>query len=239
MASFVYYLEGKNREFIISDDVYSSVLQIWKSFKEDIVYRNRYFSGEEIIRILSKLNFMPIFPTNTHLTYYRARIGDFEHTPDSDMMAPPAYKTSDGRCNPAGISYLYLATSKDTAIREIRPQIGDVVTLATCDVDVSNIFSFNVYLMEHYGIKAEDEYAKCLLFLILEDLSSAVTKNNHLDYIPLQYISEFIKSRGYNGFSYSSIYQTGMNLVMFNWENCVTLLSKETFHIKNTCIKYE
>lgn len=239
MASFVYYIEGEKREFIISDDVYSSVLQTWNSFKEDIVHQNRYFSGEEIIRILSKLNFMPVLPPHTHLTLYRARIGDFEHTPNSEMMAPPADKTSDGRCNPAGISYLYLSSSKDTAIREIRPQIGDKVTLATFDVDVSNIFTFNVYLMEHYGIKAENEYAKCLLFLILEDLSSAVTKNNHLDYIPLQYISEFIKSRGYDGFLYSSVYQTGTNLVMFHWENLVTLRAKETVLIKNTCIEYE
>lgn len=239
MARFTYTIEGQVRKFDIPDEIYRSVFQKWETFKKDIVYRNRYFSSANIIQILSSLNFMSIFPAGTHLTFYRARIGDFQQKPDSEMMAPPPNKISGGRCNPEGISYLYLANTKETAIREIKPQIGDIVTVASFDVDMSNVFSFNVYLMKHYGISAGNDYALCLLLLILEDLSSAVTKSNHLDYIPLQYISEYIKSKGYDAFSYSSVYNTGMNLVVFDWKDKVTLISKELVKVKNTCVIYE
>jgi len=41
--------------------------------------------------------------------------------PADEMGAPPANKTTEGRVNPRGISYLYLATNPKTAVAEIRP----------------------------------------------------------------------------------------------------------------------
>lgn len=225
-------------KFQISDDIYVRTKEIWEKFKEDIVYHSRYFSGKEISNILSRLNFMGIFPYGTHLKYYRARIGDYLHSDNEEMMAPPVHRAVAGRCNPAGIPYLYLASTESTAIQEIKPQIGDIITLATFDVDMSNVFSFNVYLFEHYGIVATDEQARCLLFLILQDLSSAVTLENQLNYVPLQYVCEYIKSLGYDAFAYSSAYGTGMNLVMFNWIDKVSLCKKAVVHIENTFVQW-
>lgn len=233
-----FYCDGCNRSYQISDDIYTNTLELWKNFKEEIICRNRYFPSQEITRILSSLNYISVLPADTHLTFYRARVGDYLHADDSKMMAPPVRKPSNGRCNPSGIPYLYLANKELTAIQEIRPQIGDIVTLAEFDVDVSNTFSFNVYLMEHYGIKAVDEQAKCLLFLILQDLSSPVKTDNQLDYIPLQYVCEYIKSIGYSAFAYSSVYGTGMNLVMFDWTNRISLCSKKTVYIRQSHIEY-
>lgn len=238
MAEFTYYIDNQPRTFNIPDDVYETVSFVWNDFKKNIVNKNRYFSGKELLEILSRLNDMPVFPKNAHITFYRARIGNFLNSSDDNMLAPPFRKATAGRCNPEGISYLYLANTSETAIREIKPQIGDIVTIAMFDVDVSKIFSFNVYLMEHYGIIATNIYVKCLLFFILEDLSTAITLENHLDYIPLQYISEYIKSLGYYGFSYTSVYKTGLNLVMFDWNNRLKLISKELIRIDNTNIKY-
>ncbi len=98
---------------------------------------------------------------------------------------------------------------------------------------------FDVYLMEHYKIKAADEQTRCLLFLILQDLSSPVKTDNQLDYIPLQYICEYVKRIGYNAFIYSSVYGTGMNLVMFDWINRISLCSKKTIHIRKSQIEYD
>lgn len=234
-----FYMDGDFRKIQISDDIYTNTKEIWENFKKNIIYQNRFFSGKEISAILAKLNFMPVFPRNTHLTYYRARIGDYLKSDDAEMMAPPARSAVAGRCNPNGIPYLYLASSKATAIQEIKPQIGDIVTVATFNVDMSNVFSFNVYLMEHYGIVAKDEQAKCLLLLILEELSSAVTVENQLNYIPLQYVCEYIKNLGYDAFIYTSAYRTGANLVMFHWPDKVSLCKKEVVYIKNTDIQWD
>ena len=218
--------------------IYEKISKIWNEFKTEIVEQNRYFSGVNVIQILSQLNFMPIFPNGTKLQFFRARIGDYCGCQDTEMLAPPIRKASYGRCNPEGISYLYLANQKETALSEVRPQIGDTVTIITCDVDISKVFTFNVYLMEQYGIKAANDEVKCLLLLILKDLQSVVTISNHLDYIPLQYIAEYIKSLGYHGFMYSSIYGNGMNLVMFDWNNKVKIKTKEKVYINNSKLIY-
>lgn len=239
MVNLVRYCDGERRNFEIPEDVYKNVSDIWEKFKIDIIEKNRYFSGMDVVEILNRLNDMPVFPKGTKMNFYRARIGDYIHDSDAKIMAPPERKASAGRCNPEGISYLYLANKKETAVSEVRPQMGDDVTVASCEVDVSKVFCFDVYLLEHYGIKANDIYAKCLLVLILKDLSSAITVDKRLDYIPLQYVAEYIKSIGYRGFMYKSIFDNGMNLVMFEWEKSVTITKKEKVHIIKSEVEYK
>ena len=56
--------------------------------------------------------------------YWRARINAMNQKDayeSSDIKAPPRGTASSGRINPAGISYLYLASDKTTAISEVRP----------------------------------------------------------------------------------------------------------------------
>lgn len=239
MVDLVRYCDGENRHFEIPDEVYEYVNHVWTKFKTDIVEKNRYFSGKELLTILGTLNDMPVFPVGTKLKYYRARIGDYCNCSDDKMLAPPKRKSTAGRCNPEGISYLYLASTMKTAICEVRPQIGDSITVAHCNVDMSKVFSFNVYLMEHYGIKASNPYVKCLLLLILDDLSCAITVDNRLDYVPLQFISEYIKSLGYRGFMYNSVYNNGSNLVMFDWDSIVTITKKELVSIVQMDVGYK
>ncbi len=49
--------------------------------------------------------------------------------PPSKMGIPPAEKARNGRANPVGIPYLYLASNLKTAISEIRPSLKDKVTV--------------------------------------------------------------------------------------------------------------
>lgn len=169
-----------------------------------------------------------MFPDNTKINFYRARIGDFISHNDSQILAPPKGTASAGRCNPEGISYLYLALDEKTAISEVRPKDNDLLTIAKLKVDVSNIFSFRPFATD---IKLSNlignPHVQILSWLIDADLSSSIASNNKLDYIPLQFISEYIKNLGFDGFVYSSTIGPGMNLVMFNWENKITILDKK------------
>ena len=47
-----------------------------------------------------------------------------------ERMKPPRDRGREGRANPKGISYLYLATHRDTAIAEVRPWVGSYVSAA-------------------------------------------------------------------------------------------------------------
>ena len=74
--------------------------------------------------------------------------------------------------------------------------------------------------------------------LISEDLEKVITKEDKLSYIPLQFISEFIKNLGYDGFIYSSTVGSGENLVMFNWKEKTKIINKEEVVIKKIDIKF-
>src|SRR5437667_1977571 len=74
---------------------------------------------------------------------YRAQVGskfapenemriEEEHPlPKAGMIPRPKYIKSGGRANPPGFAYLYLATNEETALAEMRPWVGESLTLAT------------------------------------------------------------------------------------------------------------
>jgi hypothetical protein len=84
-------------------------------------------------------------------TYFRARIGYekkgistegwigkrlFQPYKDSNIGAPSPLKATPGRMNRDGVSFLYLSTDLTTAIAEVRPHPGQIVSIGKL---VSNI----------------------------------------------------------------------------------------------------
>lgn len=78
---------------------------------------------------------------NAGKTYYRARVvqcktgmygvgvKDFDAFSKDELGAPPRWKSNDGRVNPRGISYLYLAETRRCALAEVRPNISSLVAI--------------------------------------------------------------------------------------------------------------
>src|SRR5579883_3243042 len=79
--------------------------------------------------------------------YWRARLGceyervtsdgenmqiswDEERPYKEEGMKPVPNWRSENRANPLGIPYLYLATTRDTALAEVRPWLGSIISLA-------------------------------------------------------------------------------------------------------------
>lgn len=213
------------------------IKEIWEKFKTDIVYNNRYFSGIELMKILSKLKHIKPYNEEVIKEFYRARIGSFSKQEDGAMYAPPSKLTVSGRCNPVGIPYLYLSNTKETAVNETKPSIGETLTLATFKVDISNVFSF-IFDDSFFISDDLDTDVRYLMTLISEDLEKVITKDDKLSYIPLQFISEFIKNLGYDGFVYSSTVGSGENLVMFNWKEKTKIINKEEVTIQKIDIKF-
>lgn len=149
------------------------------------------------------------------VTLYRARKGKWVNSRDEEMLAPPK-----------GISSLYMASNEKTAIKEIRARYNDDITLA--EIEINNnlyIWNFNFYEYEKLGVllrrnlNLETQY---LIEILNEELSLEEDKlisktvlcnsdnKRKLAYIPFQFISEYVKSRGIDGFSYrNSLNQNG------------------------------
>lgn len=221
------------------------IQSVWNRFKEEIQHKNRFFFNQDILALLEIFfakNMMPLFSKDTKMKFYRARGGSFSREDDCEILEAPPGLPDMGRCNPRGISYLYAAFDIPTAIVELRLKRKNnykSVTVAELEIDMGNIFSFlpynQSYLQKALNLTEEERY---FMEIINSEFSKSVF-NNKLDYIPLQYISEYIKNKGFDGFVYSSsLSPNGINLVLFNKEKR-RVLRKGEMKMKPTERGYE
>lgn len=139
----------------------------------------------------------------------------------AERMKPRAEFVSHGRANPKGITALYLASNKETAMSEVRPWLKAEVSCAkfvtTQDlkiVDCTRHIGKNLL-----GVFAEtDEH---ILEAVWADIDRAFARpigfaDGETEYIPTQILSELFKSLGYDGVVYKSSVQVGYNLALFD-----------------------
>jgi len=175
---------------------------------------------------------------------FRARISDAskKYTP-KNMGKPPENKAKSGRANPVGIPYLYLASSLQTAIAEIRPAINDFVTVgrfkflsAISVIDLQDVSPFQFTDSEDFEILVNKiGYLKKLG----EDLSKPINpKDSELQYLPTQYLCEFIKKSGWDGVAFKSSLSDGYNLTIFSDEKC-KCTKTDLYRIGKSKISYQ
>lgn len=197
----------------------------WDALRDEMMYRNRWFLDEILDRdrLGELLNHLPA--KDLRQRWFRARIqtGDEEFTIDK-MGAPPKRIASNGRANPAGIPYLYLASDPNTAVAEIRPHMGDRVYVA--EFEIPEIRAVDLRnprkLVSPFIPEVEDGVGKLRAGLpLLERLGEELTRpvlphSAAIDYIPTQYFCEFIKNSGFDGVVYGSSVGEGFNLALFD-----------------------
>ncbi|MFD1615338.1 RES family NAD+ phosphorylase [Gelatiniphilus marinus] len=210
---------------IINEEV--KIHNIWNDFKKEIKFSNRYFASNSInFEILKSILYSSLTKkVYQGEFYFRSRISDKKGFIKENMGNPPLPElASAGRANPRGISYLYIADSIETALYETRSTIFDYVTIGKFivkeEIEVisfRNIATDPIYWSEREDIKNYIEYLP-FIYTLQKELSLPIRKKDKsLDYIPSQYICEYIKSLGFDGVEYqSSLYSSGYNLAIFN-----------------------
>lgn len=198
----------------------------WDRFAKEIKSTNRFFIQNALdLEILSDLlaNYEKKYTKGK--IYFRARIAEnIIGYPLEKMKNPPNERARAGRANPDGISYLYVANDIKTALYEVRASLFDYVTIGDFrlkeDLKVINLRG-DTY--DPIKLLEEGELEDFLIHLpFISKLEQELSKprrrsDNELDYLPTQYLSEFIKSLGFDGVEYqSSLYPTGYNLAIFN-----------------------
>ena len=149
-----------------------------------------------------------------------------------ERMTPLTRNPSEGRSNPRGIAYLYLATDSETAIAETRPWSGSLVSVASFQTkrDLRLVdFSKNHGKAGGWGYLigvSEDRWDK----LTAEEIEQAVwadidnafarpvgPNDPHVDYVPTQIIAELIRDKDFDGIGYkSSFSENGYNVALFD-----------------------
>jgi RES domain len=179
-------------------------------------------------------------------SFYRGRLSEKIGFNAAEMGNPPLNYVRAGRANPQGISYLYLSSDPDTTIYETRASLFDYITIGEFKLN-SDVAFISLRETDNYDpmFLAEQELlSEYLVFLpfinSLEiELSKPIRRNdNELDYIPTQYISEYIKSLGYDGVEYkSSLNPKGYNIAVFNPKkfDCINTI---VYEIQEILFKY-
>lgn len=203
------------------------VLQNWNDFKNELTHNNRYFPETTLIpdRLENLLGYLLLSSEEVRFPMYRARLQTHGDTISVySMGAPPYQLASHGRANPAGIPYLYLASSKVTAISEIRPHPGQVVTVADFEISQAvNIIDLRnpKYSVSPFEISDEDQLSlliRDIKFLekLGEELAKPVVPEAvSYGYSHTQYLCEYVKKAGYDGVMYKSSAGNGNNLALF------------------------
>ena len=141
----------------------------------------------------------------------------------ADIEAPPPEKATAGRVNKEGVSVLYVSEQEHTAIAEIRPPRGSLISVGELriagkvkvldlgdTIPEPNPFTTEqlAYQMEHVELLNSFSWALSKPLERTDDVS---------EYRPSQKLSTWLKKQGYDGIRYSSaMNKGGHNIVFFD-----------------------
>jgi hypothetical protein len=165
--------------------------------------------------------------------YYRARIGvqsrlklkrsgpqdcqQFLYLPHTgkDIDRPPLTVASEGRFNRARVSILYLASDSSTAVAELRPHPGHLVSTAKFrlkrDLQVANFAEHDI---RNFLSDSRLEQLRRILS-IADVLNVPVQPENHILYAVTQLFSDAVRVDGFEGLIFKSSLGCGTNLTCF------------------------
>lgn len=143
-----------------------------------------------------------------------------------DRMKPIPNWRGEGRSNPRGIPALYLATTPDTAMAEVRPWIGAMISVAqlVTERDLNIIDCSKYHAREHLvGLFGDQTKSRedGIWMAIDRAFATPVNKDDEAkDYIPTQVLAELFKAGGYDGVRYKSLLsEDGLNIALFNLDH--------------------
>lgn len=216
--------------------------RLLREFVAEIQYKNRNPQNVRVLQLLDDLATNPERIIEPMERLYRCRIvqdesrinteaGFWGYSAKESFVAPREV-TKDMRANYKYIPYLYCANHPYTALVEVRPRIGSLVSVAT--IEVQERMTFLDFTLRTTPKRMEE--VKRNLFADLSYLFSkpVAYEDDTLDYIPTQYIAEYAKNLGYDGIVFESSLTPELrnqdvvahpeldrfNVVVFNYEKC-------------------
>lgn len=237
-------------QFGLSESCRTDSLERWRALTEELKFNNRYFPDSVIDTDRLEQNYLPsliLRDDEKPEVWYRSRIEkDGQPIPIGSMGAPPAKFASSGRANPIGIPYLYLGSTVETAICEVRAQPGEIVSVAdfvlTSGLKIVDLRAprtlVSPFLEEDEGSIALLRGDIDFLEILGKELATPVVPDGAaINYIPSQFLCEFIKKCGFDGVAYSSSLSDGMNVALF-LPDAATAQSVAEYEVAGLSLEY-
>ena len=193
---------------------------------------------------------------------YRAQQGIEYHEDDDgvdilayggERMKPLSGRAREGRANSAGIPILYLASSEQTAISEVRPWIGPEQSVAQFkvvrDVKVIDLSpghgqtSFqHLFYSELLGEKpvSQEKKEEAVWIDVDNAFSRPITRSEETaEYVPTQILSELFCESGYEGLVYRSQFgESGYNIALFDVQDA-DIINAAPYQVTSIDVKFE
>ena len=142
-----------------------------------------------------------------------------------DSTAPKPELIGNQRANPDHIRYLYLCEDEVTPVYEIRPIIGEQVSVAKFVLQKEiKVYDLTLDIQDHM---TNPDYEWPSLYNTIGQMFSRPNNGDLLQYIPTQYLAEEIKRMGFDGLRFnSSLHKGGVNIVLFDPDICKAMSSE-------------
>jgi len=188
---------------------------------------------------------------------WRAQLGscpcrsiDVEVPLSRERMKPPLEwvldgRAPEGRINPKGIPFLYAATHMRTAIGEVRPSLGDLVSVAELrtsrDIRLINCTTDEGKIRTIIYFKEPGAEQKRLA--VWRDIDRAFSRpvtasDDRADYAATQFIAEVFRRHGFDGIAYRSSFGPGHNIALFDLDAADVAADPELVEVTDLCLKY-
>jgi hypothetical protein len=220
----------------------------WNEFREELKHVNRYFPekvpANDALEVLFGSLLLPEEEKPTDI--FRARINKKgKRFSIGEMGRPPVDRALNGRANPLGISYLYAASDIATAISEVQPYKGEEVTVARIRIIGKIVIAdlrdpkrtVSPFELDEDGLAALYSEMPYLVTLGEELSKPIIPIEADLEYLPSQYLCEFIKSVGFDGVLYKSSLAGGDNIALFD-DRMLDFVEKKEYVVVDNTIGY-
>lgn len=221
----------------------------WDDFVQAIKHKNRFhidYMNKEMLKLFIRC-VRKSYKAGT--VFYRARICLNETGFEKNQMgAPPNHLATAGRANSEGISILYLADTIKTTLHEIRAGIFDYVTVGNFKlkrdieiIDLANLDKISPFIASDKGIDFTQHAINIEhLKMISQEIAKPLRRHDStLDYLPTQYVSDYIKNQGFDGIEYiSTMCSDGFNLAVFD-ETLFKCTKTTVYDIKSLSYSYD
>jgi len=203
----------------------------YRRFAAEVTGQRRYTRSPEQLDFLNAVlaasaERAQILPAGSLL--WRAQVG---HRPAprgrlptpfaASRMKPRPGRAIEGRANPKGIPYLYLATHDETAVAEVRPWLGAYVSLARFRVlrnlRVLDCTTPGSHAIPTLSAETSEWHTGGLWGDIDRAFSRPVAASDDIaEYVPTQILAEWFRQNGFDAIAYRSSLGAGRNMALFD-----------------------
>lgn len=212
----------------------------YSNFSHSVRSESRFILGEKAQRFLdaiARTANMRVGTLGRAKALWRAQVGcDWRETEHhgsmmeeqipygSSRMKPLRYSALEGRVNPRGIPCLYAAGDMKTAISEVRPWVGAMVSVSQLEINRDlRLVSFLEGADKQLNIDVffEEPAPEEREGIVWQEIGRAFSRPVSPDpgiaeYAPTQLIAERLKHEGYDGIVYKSHLGPGINFALFD-----------------------